>query len=418
MDDLYQYTSNALNDNNQQEQDDPLIKAFSNFGTMGWGRWHSLVDTVKKQGEAFVDVTKKDLQEFASVLRDDGTDIAEHLSQSTTSEKTVTTQQDGQLADSSNSSTTSFAALRDGLDKINPFNLTSLRDGLTDTLSQLPSQISSTVKLPDNIKLGELQRELDQGTKFAEQYLQSFGSEVLHALQRTVTVLDPEDDSSRSPETTVSKASSRIFATRKEALQAKMQSDPNNFLLDPRDGLSESEQSVFDTFVVGFHINEYTDEIARLLDANPDLRQTMDDLVPVQVDYTHFWQRYFYHTWKIDQEEQRRQMIVKGADHDDDDFKWDSDDEDLVADASSPLEPSSSALHVTTDKGKQPDVHQEDASHDTNKSDTDYSNISGPPSTEASLVSPPLKSQNDAEDWVKPKADHPENNDDSDSDWE
>jgi hypothetical protein len=54
MDDLYQYTASAVNSNNnntvnseQDAQNDPLIKAFTNFG---WGqRFNSLMDTVKKQ---------------------------------------------------------------------------------------------------------------------------------------------------------------------------------------------------------------------------------------------------------------------------------------------------------------------------------------------------------------------------------
>ena len=50
-------------------------------------------------------------------------------------------------------------------------------------------------------------------------------------------------------------------------------------------------------------------------------------------------------------------------------------------------------------------------------SDTEFSNISEPVSTEPSLVSPPLKSQTDGDDWVKPDV-AKSNKTDSDSDWE
>ncbi|KAI8065914.1 hypothetical protein BC940DRAFT_347812 [Gongronella butleri] len=443
MDDLYQYTSSAVNDDNKQnEQDDPLIKAFTSFG---WGqRFNSLMDTVKKQSEAFVDVTKKDLQEFANVLRDDSTEIVEQLSQSTTSDQTVTASSARGAGDADTDeqgSGMSFTALREGLGRINPMNLTSLREGLTDTLGQLPAQLSSTVKLPDNLKLSDLQRELDQGTKFAEQYLQTFGSDVLTALQRTVTVLEPEDDDvPEGSRNAMPKAASRIFATRKEALLADMQTNQHTFLDDPRANASDSDEKLLDTFVSGFHIDEYTEEIARLLENTPELRATMDELgnrddvhenvhvqsyfflfsVPVQVDYTTFWQRYFYHAWKIDQEEQKRQLIAKGADNDDDDFKWDSDDDELAEASGGKASKAAAATMATTraaGKEKQPMLAHDDA-HDTSKSDTDFSNISGPPSTEASLVSPPLKSQNDTEEWVKPKAQNAGHDDDSDSDWE
>lgn len=134
--------------------------------------------------------------------------------------------------------------------------------------------------------------------------------------------------------------------------------------------------------------------------------------VPVKVDYTTFWKRYFYRAWCIEQDEQKRQMIVKGVQEQDDeaDFKWDSDDEE-------------------DDHGKTP-VSKEDRQGDKNNSkqstdskggsDTDFSNISEPVSTEPSLVSPPLKSQTDGDDWVKADAKKKTDNedDDSDSDWE
>lgn len=57
MDDLYQFTADAVNQNKggedaekqrqQQEQDDIVLKAFNSFGFSK--RWDSLLDTVKKQ---------------------------------------------------------------------------------------------------------------------------------------------------------------------------------------------------------------------------------------------------------------------------------------------------------------------------------------------------------------------------------
>ncbi|KAI8327497.1 hypothetical protein BC941DRAFT_519690 [Chlamydoabsidia padenii] len=425
MDDLYQYTASAVNSNNnnseQDAQNDPLIKAFTNFG---WGqRFTNLMDTVKKQGEVLVDVTKKDLQQFADILREDDVDSTDQLS--TTSTNTITEPTRNDTLENSNLSDTTpnrdgdsaglYASLREGLLKINTVNFSALRQGLEDTLTNqpfLPSQLTS-IKLPDNISLGELRQELEQGTRFAELYMQKFGTEVLQVLNKTITVLEPDTDKDDDMEKTDHLLSSdsrpRIFASRAEALVAKLQTDRDTLLTDPKQPLmannDEKQLKVLETFNAGFNIEEYTAEISRLLDDSPDLRQTMDDLVPIKVDYTTFWKRYFYHTWRIDQEEQKRKLIVKGANQEldeDDDFKWDSDDEDMSN---------------TLEKGKQraTDVNE------TNKSDTDYSNISEPPSTEASLVSPPLKSQVDVDEWVTTKDNkeqHHTDNDDSDSDWE
>ncbi|KAI9304566.1 hypothetical protein BJ944DRAFT_231177 [Cunninghamella echinulata] len=456
MDDFYQYTASAVNANEnknnntveQDEQNDPLIKAFTNFG---WGqRFNSLIDTVKKQSEVIVDVTKKDLQEIASVLRDDSSDLVDQLSLSTTSTNTITPDNnptreastssnnintaatateaidsDADINDNNKTSNNLFSSFKENLEKINTVNFSSLRDGLTNTLNQtLPTQLTS-IKLPDNINLGELRQELDEGTKFAEQYIQKFGTEVIQVLNRTITVLEPDendddDDDNENNDPLNQATGPKIYATRKEALIAKLQQDNDSFLKDPKDSLTGDDIKIFETFNSGFHAQDYTEEIAKLLDESPELRQTMDNLVPIQVDYTTFWQRYFYHIWKIDEEDKRRQLIVKGVDeHEDEaDFKWDSDDEDNNNNNNN-----NNNVSTISDKQK-PEMKAtniDEISHDTNKSDTDFSNISEPPSTEASLVSPPLKYQTDGDDWIRTSTSEEkkqDQDDDSDSDWE
>lgn len=85
--------------------------------------------------------------------------------------------------------------------------------------------------------------------------------------------------------------------------------------------------------------------------------------------------------------------ISLGVEDDDEaDFKWDSDEEEV---------------------NKSTEQRKPKATSDGKGSDTDFSNISEPVSTEASLVSPPLDSQGDNEEWAKKK-----NEEDSDSDWE
>lgn len=84
--------------------------------------------------------------------------------------------------------------IRENLAKINTVNFTSLREGLTQTLNQtLPSQITS-VRLPENMDLAQLQEGLANGTRSAEHYLQKFGTDVISALKNTVTVLAPEEE--------------------------------------------------------------------------------------------------------------------------------------------------------------------------------------------------------------------------------
>ncbi|KAI7854715.1 hypothetical protein BDC45DRAFT_507941 [Circinella umbellata] len=423
MDDMYQYASSAVNSNqpsnsnDRAEENDIVLQAFNNFG---WSqRFNSLLDTVKKQSEVIVDVTRKDLEGFAHVLREDnatststsGTTATRDMSSSDASSSTATISAEKPSTTEDNNdntattATTGFAALRESLNKISTIDFNSLREGLGNTLNQsLPAQLSS-VRLPENLDINQLKAEMAQGTRFAEQYLLKFGTEVVDVLSKTITVLEPHSSDEEQGGRGSSESARRVYATRKESLLAKMRTNPNTYLQDPAKDLTGDEKKlkVLKTFNAGFSIDSYTEEIARLLDEYPEMREMMNDLVPVQIDYTSFWQRYFYQVWSIEQDEQKRQMIVKGVDDDDDDadFKWDSDDEDMMQQKTS--------SDVTKDKKTSTDGK--------GGSDTEFSNISEPVSTEPSLVSPPLKSQTDGDDWVKPDV-AKSNKTDSDSDWE
>ncbi|KAF7732766.1 hypothetical protein EC973_000038 [Apophysomyces ossiformis] len=409
MDDMYQYTAAAVNSNTPSnaavdEENDVILKAFNSFG---WGqRFNSLMDTVKKQSEAIVEVTKKDLQEFAQVIREDVT--PREAKEPKGKERALPEEERSNTAASSNdgnatSSSLSLSSLRQSLSKINTSQLGSLSQIINDAPAQLTS-----IKLPDNINLGQLRQEMTQGTRFAEQYMQKFGTDIIQVLSKTITVLEPESDEEQI--TTKGPTSQRVFASRKDALLSKMRLDSDTYLVDPISKIQdEREIKVLETFNAGFKVQDYTDEIARLLEELSELREMMDSLVPVEVSYATFWQRYFYHAWKIEQDEQKRQLIVKGAEADEEEtnFKWDSDDEDADR-TTTPAEEQS-----VTPKPK----------IDGKGSDTDFSNISEAASTEASLISPPLKSQADGEDWVKAenadkKKKEAEVTEESDSDWE
>lgn len=174
-----------------------------------------------------------------------------------------------------------------------------------------------------------------------------------------------------------------------------MQNNEDTYLQEPE--LDEQEKKLLDTFNSTFHIDEYTDEIAQLLDTYPHLRDMMDRLVPVQISYTLFWQRYFYHAWKIDQDEQKRQLIVQNVqkDQQDDeeaDFKWDSDDEDNA-----------------TVKQCDTTNNSKSRSSTTNSDDTDdFSHISDEPTSSTASVN----------DWIKAEKKKSDEECDSDSDWE
>jgi hypothetical protein len=58
---------------------------------------------------------------------------------------------------------------------------------------------------------------------------------------------------------------------------AELRTDKSYFLAPPTQE-DEDDKKIHETFVAGFSVEEYTDEIAKLLQEHPELRQTMDEL--------------------------------------------------------------------------------------------------------------------------------------------
>ena len=174
-------------------------------------------------------MTRKDLEGFANVLREDnatststsGTTTARDMSSSDASSSTATasTEKPATIGDDNDDTattttagtgTTGFAALRESINKISTIDLNSLREGLGNTLNQsLPAQLSS-VRLPENIDINQLKAEMAQGTRFAEQYLSKFGTEVVDALSKTITILEPDNSDEEQGGRTSSESGRRV----------------------------------------------------------------------------------------------------------------------------------------------------------------------------------------------------------------
>jgi hypothetical protein len=154
--------------------------------------------TINVQGGAFVDVTKRDLQEFATVLRDDIVQAGEG-SQNETNEEDSNKDKEPSNGESSKGfnlfelSAAQFASLRESVSKLNTVNYDRMKEGLQHTLSNIPTSMES-IHLPGNINIQQLRDELAEGSKFAEQYLEKFGSDAIQALSKAITVVAPYDD--------------------------------------------------------------------------------------------------------------------------------------------------------------------------------------------------------------------------------
>jgi hypothetical protein len=147
-----------------------------------------------------VDVTKRDLQEFASVLRDDITQAGNGSQTEQSEEEKVRAQEENEGESSRGfdffeTSAARFASLRESISKLNTANLDRMREGLQHTLGNMPTHMES-IHLPGNINIQQLRDELAKGSKFAEQYLEKFGTDAVQALSKAITVIAPEEDES------------------------------------------------------------------------------------------------------------------------------------------------------------------------------------------------------------------------------
>jgi BSD domain len=76
-------------------------------------------------------------------------------------------------------------------------------------------------------------------------------------------------------------------------------------------GADSSEKS-FVEWTKEFSADERTDQIAKDLERYPELRSTMEKLVPDSVQYADFWRRYYFLRNELDMEEQKRKELLKG----------------------------------------------------------------------------------------------------------
>ena len=82
------------------------------------------------------------------------------------------------------------------------------------------------------------------------------------------------------------------------------------FKVDP-----STDSESFATFVKTFSVDKETESIAANLERYPELRETMEKLVPGEVKYDAFWTRYYFLRNELDLEEQRRKELLKGTFH-------------------------------------------------------------------------------------------------------
>ncbi|PUU72646.1 hypothetical protein B9Z19DRAFT_1008907 [Tuber borchii] len=203
--------------------------------------------------------------------------------------------------------------------------------------------------LLSKLKKGAVQRisELEAAEARADEYLLKFGSNIGSFLRDAVTIAPPEEkvgaDGSREivfEAKGMDEGKRQIYTTRLDAQLHLLHSNHELFK-------TGSDTDSFKVWVKDFDAEKKTNQIVADLEKYPELRNTMEKLVPDIVQYSDFWARYYFLRNELDMEEQKRKELLKGATLDEEEVGWDEDD-DSDAEKPSANNPKSAAAVAAT----------------------------------------------------------------------
>ncbi|KAL3436257.1 hypothetical protein BDV09DRAFT_165754 [Aspergillus tetrazonus] len=249
-------------------------------------------------------------------------------------------------------------------------------------------------------------KELEKAEEAADEAILRFGMNITQKLREAVTIVPPEEefgsDSKVLFESKDAEGKRVIHATRFEAQLHVIHTTLDSFLKDP---VSDE----WPAFQNSFSIDDKTSAIAADLKKYPELRTTMEKLVPEKVQYADFWSRYYFLRLVIETEEQKRKDLLKGASvEEEEEVGWDDDSDDDTDSPSTPqvsdknkannVAPAQSSADSKTLKPNEPRRSNDQASQPD--SESSYDLVSG--ATSRTPASPKEKSKDD----------------DSDDDWE
>jgi len=357
-------------------------QAYKVISASPWGaRLGAFVGSVKKQGESYYESSRK---EYSTVTE--------------------------QASKGLNDLRTNLVNRTRSLSINNP---TSARGPQPDLTGESSKNAAATPAgdeegLLSKLRKGAVQRiaEIEAAEAKADEYLLRFGSNIGSFLKDAVTIAPPDCGQDGREVLFEAKGAEegkrQIYTTRLDAQLHVLHSKPELFKNDPRSDMYADWSS-------SFAVDDKTEQITADLDRYPELRSTMEKLVPDEVQYSVFWSRYYYLRNELDLEEQRRKELLKGAANGEEEVRWDEDDESDTeeslnnsqkkvqpVDSTDTLLPKEELLkpNNSVDRASQAD------------SDTSYDVVSGAPSkTPSQTPGSPSKAKD-------------VDNNDSDEDWE
>jgi BSD domain len=159
-------------------------------------------------------------------------------------------------------------------------------------------------------------KDIEKAEDAADEALLKFGNNIRNFLRDAVTIAPPaegaeigSDGKAKILFESKGEDGKRVFhTTRFDAQLHVVHSSLDSFVRDP----SSPEYA---DWLKDFSADSKTDQIAKDLEAYPELRSAMEKLVPDKVTYADFWKRYYFLRHVVETEEQRRKELLKGQPH-------------------------------------------------------------------------------------------------------
>ncbi|KAH7312387.1 BSD domain-containing protein [Stachybotrys elegans] len=315
----------AKSDQPQASLEKDLQDAYKAFSASPWGvRIGGFLGNVVKQGESVYTQASKELAEV-------GEDASKGLNGL---RETIVSRTRGLTLTSPTAPADVTKEADDG--QVTPTKQTS--DESETMLSRLRAEATKRLK------------DLQKAEDAADEALLKFGTNIRDFLKEAITIA-PTDDSAQGSavlfESKDAQGKRVIHASRFDAQLHVIHTSVESFTKDPASAEYEQWMKEFD-------VEKKTTDISGDLEKYPELRTTMEKLVPAQIPYADFWKRYYFLRHGIETAEARRRDLLKAASADDE-VGWGDDDSDSdSSDSSDSDSDSDSDDETTTDKTAAP----------------------------------------------------------------
>ncbi|KIN01328.1 hypothetical protein OIDMADRAFT_123386 [Oidiodendron maius Zn] len=252
-------------------------------------------------------------------------------------------------------------------------------------------------------------KEIEKAEDAADEALLKFGTNIRNFLRDAVSIAAPSDDQQGSTVLFESKDAHGkrvIHTTRFDAQLHAIHSSLDSFTKDP-----DSEE--FKSWAEKFNAESKTDDISKDLESFPELRASMEKVVPDRVSYLDFWKRYYFLRHSVETAEARRRDLLKGAAAEtEEEVGWDEDSDDDTSKAkavpgrstssasSTTLHPSSQSAGHSSLKPSEPRKSDEKSQADSDASYDVVNAASGAPSQAPASPRESRKGEDsEEEDW-------------------